>query len=75
MLILNFQGIFAVVVLKKYILFYDQNTSFQSFFFSFSEMVNNNNLKDVMCSTFKLAPVKDFVLLKSGFLWFKKHTD
>lgn len=39
------------------------------FFFSFSEMVNNNNLKDVMCSTFKLAPVKDFVLLKSGFLF------
>lgn len=38
-------------------------------FFSFTETVNNNNLKHVMCSAFKLAPVKDFVLFKSGFLF------
>lgn len=39
------------------------------FFFSSTETVNNNNLRDVICSTFRLAPVKDFVVFKSGFLF------
>lgn len=38
-------------------------------FFAFTETVNNNSLKHVMSSAFKLAPVKDFVLFKSGFLF------
>ena len=56
---------FAIKFLKKYFLFYDHNTRFCFvFFFLLKQTFNDNDIKDIMYSTFKLAAVEDLLLWK-----------